>query len=618
MVLDARDDVVETLLIRTAPSGIQDPFELSVSVTDIVESEQPMWPLRDKLPGGFKLADLVFATADMGQGSPSPVGFGDAGVVFGASEYKDTHLTVRFESARDRGAPIILLVPVNGISKTPQLSQGRRVRLEMPVAFPDGQQVEVGSLGTLIDGAVDSDTPNLVVLDLTMENKRCFGAPPGSLSVVIPGKMSPEDLQVRVEMLEWLSTKNEEKGNLARNISLLEQNLWSLHGFGTGVGVREVAGSRFHVISQSERILSLRPSNRYGIDGTLESETKSQFSHDALVADQTRTDPYRKSIDFLSRGRRGLEIGTGPFCILSRLCMRSGAASMDAIEASDKSMKSAVSGLQAEQAGLVADGVPEWATLTVSSVSEGEKQPVATAQLGNNQKLEFFHGLSTDPSLQLPGGYNLLVHEILGDLAGSEGAAAVLADIHQRGLLSHDCAFVPRAAQTMLAPTAKLNLSPMAKLLHRWGHKGSSEVEVLGRYAVRYFHKQNLLAEPQPMEILDFTKTPELEQSRELVFRTERDGEFDGIHMHLHADFDGADPIDCLDIHSSDDPIQVSSWSTTYVRLLETPLRLPARSRLVCRCDVDLRGAIAKYQIAVLVGESGCEKPVADFDFQGT
>merc|ERR1712032_766921 len=151
--------------------------------------------------------------------------------------------------------------------------------------------------------------------------------------------------------------------------------------------------------------------------------------------------------------------------------------------------------------------------------------------------------------------------------------------------------------------TAVLSITTIEKLIHRLGHQGSGTIEPLTRYSCRRFRAEALLAEPQPLEVLDF--------------RTDRDSYFDGVHMHLFVDLDGISQIDVLKLQSGPDDSSKSSWNTTYVRLLEEPMMLCSGSRIVFACNVDLEASLASYSISVSVGDIGSERHVASFEWRG-
>lgn len=312
---------------------------------------------------------------------------------------------------------------------------------------------------------------------------------------------------------------------------------------------------------------------------------------------------------------------------------------MDAVEFCEASVLNAVEGFKAECPGGVASSaganlVPSAACLAVLQVHEEGRSSGgrrATVRVGGDgppeQELHLFEGLSTDPSLTLRGGYSLLVHELLGDLAGSEGAAAAIADIRSRGLVTQDCIFIPRSSSTMVAPSTQLRRTFMEKMVHRFGHGGSARLRPGQRYKAVRFNRDALLAEPQAMEVLDFQGHLELQQHRVLEFRTEYDGDFDGLHLHLHVDLDGKESIDVHALHSAATGNDLCSWNTTYIKLLEEPVPLPVGSRIALRCYADLRqavlgetqegNALVSYAIEVCVGDVGAERHVATVRWRG-
>merc|ERR1712217_426260 len=146
---------------------------------------------------------------------------------------------------------------------------------------------------------------------------------------------------------------------------------------------------------------------------------------------------------------------------------------------------------------------------------------------------------------------------------------------------------------------------------------GAKSIEPRVRHRARYFRRENLLAEPQTLEKLDFSGGVDLRQSRKLEFWTDREAMFDGIHMHLYVDLDGEASIDALQLHSSRDRSSICSWNTTYVRMLDEPLLLKAGSRICCECEVDLSGLVAQYSVSVFVGEGSEERHVSRAEWSG-
>eukprot|EP00928_Gymnodinium_smaydae_P010321 TRINITY_DN13882_c0_g1_i3.p1 TRINITY_DN13882_c0_g1~~TRINITY_DN13882_c0_g1_i3.p1 ORF type:complete len:555 (+),score=141.25 TRINITY_DN13882_c0_g1_i3:687-2351(+) len=553
-------------------------------------------------------------------------------MVFGAAKPpRNDLLVVRFESQRCGGSdggvpgePMWCTLQPEYLARTPKPTLGRRVRFQKPLSFADGSLVEVGTLATVVG---DEKTKGRVVVQINEPGRQTAFMPlDGTFAVALNQKpRTQQDFQLRVAELESLAKLNDEAKLCALNVPLVEQNLFALCGFGCGVGIGIFDRDRASIIANHTRCRVLRPRKTAGLDGTLNGETAFAFDHGALVGDESRVRPYANALRRDAPGRSVLDIGTGPFCLLARLCLQAGAASAEAFEANPKSVDLAVARFRGEMevpSWMALDGVSEVSDRGDSSTGEPRlRVQLAGANGASAREFRVFQGMSDDTALQVSGGYTLLVHEILGDFAGTEGAAAVIADIHRRGLLAKDCVCIPRRSSTLLAPTSKLELEGTEALVHRMRHGGSLEVKTRTVYSARFFGRKELLAEPQPLEELDFQAGPELEQRRLLEFRTSRDGLFDGVHMHLLVDLGGPDaPEDCIDalaLHASSDPADRCSWATTYIRLLEEPIELPAGSRIAVRCTADLSTSLAKYSLEAFVGEGSEERSVSSFEWQG-
>ena len=74
-----------------------------------------------------------------------------------------------------------------------------------------------------------------------------------------------------------------------------------------------------------------------------------------------------------------------------------------------------------------------------------------------------YEGLSSETAL--PGGFDLIVHEIIGHLAGAEGVVRSIRELRTRpGCLAPGFIMVPRAAGTLLAPTSMLEHSQLCRI----------------------------------------------------------------------------------------------------------------------------------------------------------
>jgi len=225
--------------------------------------------------------------------------------------------------------------------------------------------------------------------------------------------------------------------------------------------------------------------------------------------------------------------------------------------------------------------------------------------------VELFQGLASE--VALPSGFDLIVHEILGNIASAEGAIKAVNELRGReGLGSKGLRILPAAAGTMLVPTSVLEPNLIERLL-MYQRTGRSHAQARHMYTVRGFPAANFLAPPQPMEWLDFNgELPSVCRTTR-VFTNEHACHFDGLHMHLVAHLDERTAIDAY--------AERTSWTCTYVRLLdeEDALWLPAGARVECTIDVDASTDLPTYAIQVRVA-GDARSPfshVTDFSWRG-
>jgi len=225
--------------------------------------------------------------------------------------------------------------------------------------------------------------------------------------------------------------------------------------------------------------------------------------------------------------------------------------------------------------------------------------------------LELYPGLSSE--IALPAGIDLIVHEILGNVASAEGAIIAINELHGRnGLTSHACRVLPIGAGTLLAPTSVLTPCVVERLL-MFQKTGCSMARPKRLYAARGVPSENFLAPPQLLEWLDFRKHVPVMSTRTCRFHTDRAGWFDGLHMHLLVHVDETASIDTYH--------ERTTWTCTYVRLLDgaSAIWLAAGALIECICNVDASTHCPAYSISVSVSHDGSSPlvPVSDFSWRG-
>jgi len=297
-------------------------------------------------------------------------------------------------------------------------------------------------------------------------------------------------------------------------------------------------------------------------------------------------------------------------------CLESGAKTVDCVEQNKFAVEHAIRLFKDEADGQMFKGLHDIGASLIEyelsgqhhAESDRREKPRCTLSVEATQQpiyraLQLFQDFSSDAPL--PGKYNLVVHEILGHIASSEGVVKAIRDLHNRSLLTRDCIFVPRGAATLFVPTMKLQLSCIERTLclhrNRWG----GDLNCLVKYHADRFPFHAFLAKPKYFEDLDFGGDLQMERRDVIEFITDISGVFDGLHFHMEVDMDGHGMIDTL----HDD----TSWSTTYVRLLDPGIFLPVGSRITCETHIDLDRADPFYSISVLVDR----QQVAKFSWSG-
>ena len=154
-------------------------------------------------------------------------------------------------------------------------------------------------------------------------------------------------------------------------------------------------------------------------------------SYMAMVEDESRTPLFAEAIRRRLRGSEDqvvLDIGTGAFCCLAMIAAHAGARKVYAVEANPEAAETARESVRvAEAEGLVPAGV-----VTV------------------------IEGFSTD--IELPERADLLVAEIVGDLASEEGLVPTMRDAQSRHLKRPDdpMSYIPQRVQSWCAPASYL------------------------------------------------------------------------------------------------------------------------------------------------------------------
>jgi mRNA deadenylase 3'-5' endonuclease subunit Ccr4/predicted RNA methylase len=210
----------------------------------------------------------------------------------------------------------------------------------------------------------------------------------------------------------------------------------------------------------------------------------SMERYEMMRDDEPRTSAYRSEIRARCAGKVVLDIGTGPLALLAIFCAEAGATHVYAIEANEMAC----------------------------SLAE-----TACSLAGFSSVITVLHGMST--KLELPQRVDIIVHELVGDIASEEGMVATIADARQRFLLDDAVPWsIPESVQTCAVPIQQPQLSCAT------GSGPSASFSLVPR--------SMLIAAPQVMEDVQFMECTPLCQRGVLHFEALVPAVFNGLLLY--------------------------------------------------------------------------------------
>lgn len=251
------------------------------------------------------------------------------------------------------------------------------------------------------------------------------------------------------------------------------------------------------------------------------------FLYDLLTNDRERNEVFRSALRRLAVGRNVVDVGTGQEFLWAHESVLAGAKHVVAMESMEESFRRASEKL---------------------------------ADLGLRRDITLLHGYSTE--LELADRVDVCVSEIIGSIAGAEGAAAILGDARRRHLapdgvmIPHRC--VTRAAAVSLRDVLAANpvaFSPDAVgYLERVFEWNGAPFDI--RLRVQASDRTAPLTAGEPVEVLDFNGDLRLEQENAVSLTVERSGTVDGLllwpELTCHPD---DEPLDTMKVATSWDPV---------------------------------------------------------------
>eukprot|EP00434_Breviolum_minutum_P021780 symbB.v1.2.019225.t1/scaffold1565.1/size111341/12 len=303
----------------------------------------------------------------------------------------------------------------------------------------------------------------------------------------------------------------------------------------------------------------------------------STEDYETMREDLARTQAYYKAIDALAPKSTVLDLGTGALALLARRAAAAGARHVYAVEASKFAAEA------------------------------------AQAELQNNKVVSLIRGQSQD--IELPEPVDLIVHEILGEIASREGVVASLRDAER--FLSATAKqgkrwSVPSRARTFLAPAEMPKPTYFDSLKSRTGTLLAMPGP--GTRMLRFPHlpvSDCILAEPEIFEDLHWGEEQlDLLQRRKVRFRVTREGVLSGFLFFITVHFpDG----EAAEVSSADEE---SHWANSFCTV-DRPTPVGPGDMIEVESEVDLRSDTPSYvlQAKLLRGATGVETLVPRYVF---
>eukprot|EP00435_Cladocopium_sp_Y103_P054142 s943_g17.t1 len=303
----------------------------------------------------------------------------------------------------------------------------------------------------------------------------------------------------------------------------------------------------------------------------------STEDYETMREDLPRTRAFYKAIDALAPDSIVLDLGTGALALLAHRAAAAGARHVYAVEASK---------FAAEKA----------------------------AGLCDNDAISVIHGQSQD--IELPEKVDVIVHEILGEIASREGVVASLRDAERflsatakrKGSWS-----VPSCARTFLAPAEMPKPRYFKALKARTG-----TLLAMPGPGTRMLRFPNLpvsdciLAEPEIFEDLHWGEDKmKLLQKRVMRFHVMREGILSGFVFFITVHFPETDEM--IPVVSSAD--EESHWANSFC-MVDCPTAVKPGDSLEVESEVDLRTDLPTYALqAKLLRPTGAEVLVPHYVF---
>jgi hypothetical protein len=293
------------------------------------------------------------------------------------------------------------------------------------------------------------------------------------------------------------------------------------------------------------------------------------WMYELMETDDNRNQPYRDTIREVVAGKLVLELGTGRKALWAVCCARAGARKVYAVEANKRAYQESLRFLKSQ----------------------------------NIDNVHLICGFSDQ--ITLPERCEVLVHDLIGNIASAEGMIPFIEDAKRR-LLTPDAMHIPERCVTcaVLAedPTLTLAETTFSYLL-----RGFQRLDHLPFVRVFGFRPKGALSEPYVFEDFTFRQSQSLRRSVRLDMEIKRDGVLQGVFFFLRIYFNETRMLDTW--------ATPTCWETPFVRFKQ-PARVKAGDHIEFCIQSDLSGT-PRYSLEMTHRADGSAQRIGVYAWAG-
>jgi hypothetical protein len=308
---------------------------------------------------------------------------------------------------------------------------------------------------------------------------------------------------------------------------------------------------------------------REHLDEREQVEWYPAWMYELMETDENRNRPYRDTIREVVAGKVVLELGTGRKALWAVCCARAGARKVYAVEAN------------------------KWAY----------QESLAFLKDRHIDNVHLIYGFSD--RITLPERCEVLVHDLIGNIASAEGMIPFIEDAKRR-LLAPDAVHIPQRCVTcaVLAEDPTLTL---AERTFSYVLRGFQRLDRLPFVRVFGFRPRDVLSEPYVFEDFTFGQAQQLRRGVRLDVEIKRDGVLQGVFFFLRIYF--------TDTRVLDTWASPTCWETPFVRFRQ-PTRVKEGDRVELCIQSDLSGT-ASYSLRLAHQVNGSARPIGEYAWSG-